>query len=759
MALWQEPTPISVPPALQQAAGGHWLVAHTLAQRGILDPDSAHAFLDPARYTPTSPYELPGMAAAVERIQQALQHGERIAVWGDFDVDGQTATTLLVQTLRALGGDVLYHIPIRASEGHGVHLPALTRLLDAGAQLIITCDTGIDAQAAVSFARTRDVDFVITDHHDLPATLPDAVAVVNPKQLSTTHPLATLPGVGVAYKLAEALYPRASAWLDLVALGIVADVALQTGDTRYLLQRGLAQLRQTPRLGLQELLKLTQVIPDQLNEDHIGFELAPRLNALGRLSDANVAVEFLTTEDTERARLLAVTLDGLNAERKRLTDQIFQGALAQLEQDRSLLSHAALVLAHPAWEPGVIGIVASRLVEHFHRPTLLLAAPPGHLARGSARSVEGCNITAAIATCSDLLVSFGGHPMAAGVAMEPEYVDLFRRRLARAVAMQVGDTPAEPTIQIDAAIPLAELSLELVTDLERLAPFGPGNPRLTLASFDHALLRDRTIGRGREHSALLIEDENGASREVLWWQGAGWPRPAGRFDLAYTARATTYRGQRQVQVEWVDARSRAQENNRPAAHQATVLDYRREPEPRAALAALRADPATQVWCEAEARRLWQGQDRTELTPAATLVIWTTPPSRAVLQAALAQVQPQQVAVFAFDPGLTEPEGFLQRLAGLVKYVLRTPDQPTSLVWLAAATAQSVAAARLGLHWLAGRGHVQIVAMQDDIVTLLPGTGRPAPTDPALDSALRATLAETAAFRRFFAEADPAVLLA
>lgn len=759
MALWQEPAPIPVPPTLQHAVGGHWLVAHTLAQRGIVDPDRARAFLDPAHYTPASPYDLPGMAAAVQRIQQALQRGERIAVWGDFDVDGQTATTLLVQTLRALGGNVLFHIPVRASEGHGVHLPALGRLLDAGVQLVITCDTGIDAQAAVSFARARGVDFVITDHHDLPATLPEALAVVNPKRLPADHPLATLPGVGVAYKLAEALYPRASAWLDLVALGIVADVALQTGDTRYLLQRGLAQLRQTQRLGLQELLKLTRVIPDQLNEEHIGFELAPRLNALGRLDDANMAVELLTTDDSERARVLAVKLDGLNAARKRLTDQIFQGALAQLEQDRTLLNHAALVLAHPAWEPGVIGIVASRLVEHFHRPTVLLSTPPGQPARGSARSVEGCNITAAIAACSDLLISFGGHPMAAGLALEPAHIDLLRRRLAQAVAAQLGGSRAERVIQLDAVVPLAELSLDFVTDLERLAPFGPGNPRLTLASCDHALLRDRTIGRGREHSALLVEDENGASHEVLWWQGAGWPRPAGRFDMAYTARATTYRGQRQVQVEWVDARSRELVTTQPPTPPATVLDYRRDPDPLTALAALRMAPATQVWCEAEARRRLDGQDRGELAPAATLVIWTTPPSRAVLQAALAQVQPQQVVVFAVDPGLAEPEALLQRLAGLVKYALRTPGQPTSLIWLAAATAQTVAAVRLGLHWLAGRGHVQIVAEQGDFVTLQPGTGQASPLDHALDSALRATLMETAAFRRFFAEADPSVLLA
>ncbi len=530
MPTWLQPSSVSIPPALAQAAGGHPLVAQVLAQRGMVDPDRARAFLDPACYTPASPFDLPGMDRAVERVQQAIAAGDRIAIWGDFDVDGQTATTLLVQALRSLDADVIFHIPVRAEEGHGVNLPSLQRLIDDGARLVVTCDTGIDAHEAVDHACQRGVDLVITDHHDLPATLPPASAVVNPKLLPAGHPLGTLPGVGVAYKLAEALAPDAGRHLDLVALGIVADVAFQTGDSRYLLQRGLASLRQTERLGVQAMLELAEVNPAWLNEEHIGFELAPRLNALGRLGDANLAVEFLLTGDPQRARVLATMLEGLNAERKRLTDQIFQGALAQIERDPSLLEHAALVLAHPAWPAGVIGIVASRLAERFHRPVVLLAAPPGQLARGSARSVEGCNINAAIAAQSALLA------------------------VGRSVAAQLGEAAAEPALIIDGHLPLADLSLDLVADLERLAPFGPGNPRLTMVSPNHSLAGERIIGRSGDHRLLTVEDATGARQQVVWWQGAGWPLPEGRFDLAYSARASTWRGQRSVQIEWVDVR-------------------------------------------------------------------------------------------------------------------------------------------------------------------------------------------------------------
>jgi single-stranded-DNA-specific exonuclease len=758
MSNWLEPTPISVSPALGQTVGGHPLVAQVLARRGMVDVDRARAFLDPALYVPASPFDLPGMDRAVERIQQAVRAGQRIAVWGDFDVDGQTATTVLVQTLVTLKADVTFHIPVRAEEGHGVNLPWLQRLIDQGAQLVVTCDTGIDAHEAVDYARQRNVDLVITDHHDLPAALPAASAVVNPKLLPAGHALGTLPGVGVAYKLAEALLPDASEHQDLVALGVVADVAVQTGDARYLLQRGLARLRQTERLGLQALLQLAEVNPAWLNEEHIGFELGPRLNALGRLGDANLAVEFLTTGDAQRAKVLATMLEGLNAERKRLTDQIFQGALAQIERDPSLLEHAALVLAHSAWPAGVIGIVASRLAERFHRPVVLLAAPPGQLARGSARSVDGCNISQAIAAHSDLLAGFGGHPMAAGLSIDPQRIPELRRKLSRSVAEQLGPAAVEPTLEIDGHLSLADLSLELVADLERLAPFGPGNPRLVLHSPSHVLVSETTIGRYHEHRRLTVEDELGARQQVIWWQGAGWPLPEGRFDLAYTARASTWRGQRSVQIEWVDARPTAEGAIVVQPVGPDIVDHRRSLQPQAVLEQLRTQVDVAVWAEGEAKRQVGGQDRSALAPAGMLVIWTIPPGRAELQAALNQVKPKEVVLFGVDPDMDSSDRFLQRLAGLIKHALRSGDGAINVQRLAAATAQRAAVVRLGLRWLAGRGYVRFMAEEKDEIRLAAGDGLSSPDLPAITAQLRDLLAESAAFRRYFSQADAEVLL-
>jgi single-stranded-DNA-specific exonuclease len=801
---WIDPLDIKVPDELQTAIGGHPLVTKTLARRGFTELEAARAFLDPDRYRPAPPTELPNMAEAADRLEQAIREGETICVWGDFDVDGQTATTLLVSTLRDLvvrqgspqavrqgspqavrqgspqGAAVRYHIPVRRTESHGLNLPVLKRLIAEDVHLVLTCDTGVTDHEAIAYAQAQGVDVVVTDHHDLPATLPNARAIVNPKMLPDTHPLRELPGVGCAYKLAEELYSRAgqpeaaAQHLDLVALGIVADVAVQTRDTRYLLQRGLEVLRHTERLGLRVMMEVAELDPAWLSEEHIGFVLGPRLNALGRLADANVAVELLTTDSLEHARILATELEGLNAQRKLLCDQVFQAAQAQIERDPSLLEHSALVLSHPSWPPGVIGIVASRLAERYHRPTVLIATPPGELGRGSARSVEGVNITAAIAAQQEMLVRFGGHPMAAGLVIDPEpcpeYIEgripEFRRALSRTVSEMSKDSKgfSKPlgSLQIDGYLSLADLSLDLVEELERLAPFGPGNPPLTLVSKRLSMTSHTPVGRTGEHLQLIVEDEEGTAQRVIWWQGADWPLPQGRFDLAYVVRASNYRGQRDVQVEWVDARPI--EEPRPDGFSKTrqvseIVDYRREPNPRQILERLRAQEDTQVWSEAEARAEIVGQDRYELKPAKVLIVWTTPPGPAEWQAVLEKVSPETVYLFGIDPGLDHPETFLKRLAGLARYALSSHQGQANLSTLAAATAQREATVRQGIAWLASRGHLVVLGEEGDEMSLAEG-------DHAIDpkgfgkplGSLKALLEETAAFRAHFARADKETLI-
>lgn len=763
--VWVEPEEISVPDELSRVVGGHTLVAQTLVRRGHVTIEAAQAFLDPERYRPSPASELPDVEAAVERIWEAVERGERICVWGDFDVDGQTATTTLVSTLRALGGDVIYHIPNRESESHGINPLGLERVIGEGARLILTCDTGVSEHRAIEYARSQGVDVVVTDHHDLPGTLPPAYGVVNPKRLPVYHPLRELPGVGVAYKLAEALYEHAGqpgaaeGQLDLVALGIVADLALQRRDVRYLLQRGLAALRRTSRLGLRSMMNLATLNPESLTEEHIAFILAPRLNALGRLADANLAVLFLTTEDEGQARILASELEGLNGQRKLLCDQVIAAAQAQIERNPGMKDEPVLVLAHPAWPPGVIGIVASRLVERYHRPTILIATPEGVPGRGSARSIEGVDISSAIADQRDLLLEFGGHPMAAGLSIEADRIPEFRRRLIRAVEATVGEAELRPHLHLDAYVELSDLTLELVEDLERLAPFGPGNPGLTLASRRLRLISQRPVGRDGDHLLIVVEDEAGTARKVIWWQGVGWPAPEGLFDLAYVVRATSYQGQREVQVEWVDSRLIEEEaptvSSKPRAP--VVVDHRQAADPLAELRRLRGEGEIEVWGEGEMAEGVGARGLKALTSSPELAIWTLPPGPEEFREALERVVPETVYLFAVEPGERGMAAFLKRLAGVVKYAIRSQGGRVRIAALSSATAQREPTVRKALEWLEGRGHVRMVEDLGEEIRLVE-SGSETDDTGEIELELKALLVETETYRAYYRQAAPEKLL-
>ncbi|MBL7162260.1 MAG: single-stranded-DNA-specific exonuclease RecJ [Anaerolineales bacterium] len=784
MKTWLEPLEISIPNPLQESIGGHPLVAQTLTRRGITDPDSARAFLDPDHYTPTPASELPGLTEAADHVERAIRAGETILVWGDFDVDGQTSTTLLVEALRELGAEVTYYIPIRATEGHGIKVEKLAEILTPNPltpTLLLTCDTGISEHEAIDYAKSRGLAVVITDHHDLPPTLPEADAIVNSKLLPAGHPLSTLPGVGVAYKLVEELLdrrprtedrspvsrPPSEKHLDLVALGIVADVALQTGDARYLLQRGLEALRRTQRLGLQTLFKSAELIPDQLTEESIGFSIGPRLNALGRLSDANPIVEFLTTDDAGRANIITTQLEGLNNKRRLLTDQIYQAALSQIEKEPELLNFAALVLSHPQWPAGVIGIVASRLVERFNKPTILLSAPDGEPARGSARSVEGIHITEAIAAQSEMLLGFGGHPMAAGLSINPERIPDFRQSLSRTIRATIADADAfpGPSLSIDAYIPLAALSLDFVDDLERLGPFGAGNPPLTLACRDLKLVSHTPIGRAQQHLRLVVEDQDGVNQEFLWWRGAENELPKSTFDLAFKVRTNTFRGAQRVQAEWLDFRLSAGTTPEvvPEAPSLDVVDYRGETHPLALLDRLKAQGDILLYTEggAKLRLRGRGRNHLELAPAEKLILWTPPAGPRELQTVLDTVSPQVVYLFGVDPGLDEPGEFLERLTGLVKHTLRAKDGLAHLPTLAAVMAHREATVRVGLAWLEEKGHIVVERVERGAgsgeIQLRAG-GEPGHALNDVAMTLKGLLDETAAYRSYFNKVDAKTLL-
>lgn len=762
-ARWIDPQPVRVDARLLDFVQGKTGLAEALTRRGITTPELARPFLDPAHYLPCAPAELPDLTQTADHIDRAVLRGETILVWGDFDVDGQTATAILVSALRTIGANVRYYIPVRERESHGVQPDRLAALLDAATRVVLTCDTGVSAHDTALIARQHGVDFLITDHHTLPEELPDAAAIVNPQRLDTGHPLRPLSGAGVAYKLAEELLGRrgmlATNLLDLAALGTVADQAPLIAENRYLVQRGLERMQSTDRLALLALCETAEIDPANVSEEHIGFALAPRLNAIGRLGDAAPVVEFLLTSDPTFARVTAAQLDGLNAERKLLCDRVYQSALALIGENTRWLDLPALVLAQPDWHPGVVGIVASRLVEIFARPVVLLVAPPDQPLRGSARSITGVNLIQAIEEQSDLLLAFGGHPMAAGMSLMPENLSAFREGLARSVDAQLAGRPLEPELHIEVYQPITSARLKRIEEYAPLAPFGQGNPPLTFATRNLTLRDSRIIGSTGEHLRLVVADDSGETRTVFWWQGAGQPLPEGRFDLAYSLRSSDYRGQREVQIEWLNARPAVdfirldEKPDRPV-----LLDFRSVVDPTAHLLEWVNAGHALVWAEGGAQLPVETLKRHELTEAESLVVWTPPPNRALLMAAIRTVQPKKVVFFGEQFFDDRPQPFLSRLAGLVRYCLTERKGWVNVTELSAATAQTERAVRLGLAWLAARGHITRVSPESDAMQFVTGGFNRPPDLQRIEKELTILLEETAAFRSYYLRADLANLV-
>ncbi len=592
--------------------------------------------------------------------------------------------------------------PLRETESHGVHLASLMKLAEEGVKLLVTCDTGISAVAETAWAKSNGMDVVITDHHELPEILPAADAIVNPRLLPPDHPLYPLPGCGVAYKLAEELLNRSGkgdyteSLLDLAALGIVADVAELRGEARYLLQRGLVTLRETRRVGLQQLYNIAGVDTASFSEETIGFALTPRLNALGRLGDANPIVDFFTTASNSEAVIFANQLEALNNQRRLACDQVYRGAIAQIEANPALLNTSALVLASPGWPAGVIGIVASRLVERFHRPVILFNAPEEGNARGSARSIPGINITTAITELRDMLLGFGGHPMAAGMSLPSNRIPDFRQALSYAIDRQTEGLETEYLLKLDAILPLDRVSLPTVQELELLAPYGNGNPSPVFMSANHRVVEVLPIGTSQEHQIITVEDANGSSFKILRWHGADLPLPDGAFDLAYTPRASTYQGKKQLQFEWVDSRPAHSTSTQFPARKRLEVEDLRGADRTASLTRLSGQPDTVIWGEGFRIEGVELLDRTRLHPAGTLVIAFTPPGADEIKAAMARVKPQKVILLPANPAGDDPR-LLQNLVSLIKQQLSAGME--SSPWMALPGAWVSALSSSAWHWM------------------------------------------------------------
>lgn len=526
--------------------------ARLLFSRGIKDEDSLSRFLAPSLDDLHDPYLLHDMDKAVNRIRRAIEQGEFILIYGDYDADGMTSASILKETLEQLGAECLVYLPNRFTDGYGPNASVYKYFIEQqGISLIVTVDNGVAGHEAIDLAQSMGVDVIVTDHHSLPEVLPDAHAIVHPEHPESDYPFKHLAGCGVAFKLACALLEEVQVeLLDLVAIGTIADMVSLTDENRIMVQYGLEVLRNTQRIGLQELFEIAGISNGDVTEETIGFQLAPRLNALGRLDDPNPAIELLTGFDDKEVSEIALMIQDKNEERKEIVQAIYEEAKSLVDPNKSVQ-----VLAKEGWNPGVLGIVAGRLLEELGQTVIVLNIEDGR-AKGSARSIDAVDIFEALNPHRELFIAFGGHAGAAGMTLEAEQLDALSEILETYVKDKGIDAKGKNTLYLDEELDLESLSLETVKSFERLAPFGMDNQKPVFYIRDFQVENARSMGAGDSHLKLKISKGTASFEVVAFGQGSKATEfsQVKQLELAVTLSVNQWNGQTTLQLMMVDAR-------------------------------------------------------------------------------------------------------------------------------------------------------------------------------------------------------------
>lgn len=526
--------------------------ARLLFSRGIKDEDSLSRFLAPSLDDLHDPYLLYDMDKAVNRIRGAIEQGELILVYGDYDADGMTSASIVKESLEQLGAECLVYLPNRFTDGYGPNASVYKYFIEQqGVSLIVTVDNGVAGLEAIDLAQSVGVDVIVTDHHSMPEVLPDAYAIVHPEHPEADYPFKHLAGCGVAFKLACALLEEVQVeLLDLVAIGTIADMVSLTDENRVMVQYGLDVLRSTQRLGLQELFEIAGISSSEVTEETVGFQLAPRLNALGRLDDPNPAIELLTGFDDEEVHEIALMIQDKNEERKEIVQAIYEEAKSLVNPNKSVQ-----ILAKEGWNPGVLGIVAGRLLEELGQTVIVLNIEAGR-AKGSARSIEAVDIFEALDPHRELFIAFGGHAGAAGMTLEAEQLDALSDILETYVKDKGIDAKGKSTLYLDEELDLESLSLETVKSFERLAPFGMDNQKPVFYIRDFKVENARSMGAGDSHLKLKISKGSASFEVVAFGQGAKATEfsQVKQLELAVTLSVNQWNGQTTLQLMMVDAR-------------------------------------------------------------------------------------------------------------------------------------------------------------------------------------------------------------
>ncbi len=775
---WQVHEASEINAEFLEAADGSPLLAHILNARGVVSHEEAKSFLNTDLYTATGPMELPDVDRAVVRITEAIEKGQRITVYGDYDVDGVTGTSVLLTVLRKLGAEVDFYIPNRAGEGYGLNLKAVSILASKHrTKLIISCDCGVSNFAEIQFAKSLGVDTLVLDHHSMPEMLPPAVGIVHPKRLPEDHPLFHLPGVGVAYKVCEALLidrgmpDEVPLLLDYVTLGMIADLVPLIRENRYLVKIGLPILVNSARPGIQALLAQVKKSDDT---DLVGFGLAPRINAVGRLADAKIAVDLLTTEDEEYADKLARQLQTDNLRRQELCEEIFTKAELFISRKLDLERDKCIAIYDEGWHHGVVGIVASRLVEKYHRPVFIGELDPAEgIVKGSARSIDAIDLYEVLKNNDHLLSKYGGHKMAAGFTVEAGKAEALCRGLTDTCNRMLIDKPLQATVKIDIEVQPSTVNEQLAKLLTKLAPFGMWNKKPTLCMKALVCSGTRVLGKDGKHHRVMLEDtQTHTTFECVMWNTRGIvPTDRQVVDAVFTPEINVFNNRERLQLvlcDWRDSHAitlssaphvssslssasasptSPSSTSAPSAQIPNVVSLdlptvARESSPAKpnvvaeALGAVDFTPESardfsahssklvwkdlrghtkaadilakaveklgsnvSIFAESSPKQLaFQFVDRMTVGRKQHLIVWQIPPSNVVFQELLASSGAQNIYLVGVpeDEDAYEPNVFLKKLYGLVKYAVNKKDGQVEGEKLASVLASTKMSVALGL---------------------------------------------------------------
>ena len=742
---------IHIPKQCIEAAGDDELIAYILMKRGIDTPEKIRGFLYQDKYKPFDPANLIGSREGIEIIKSHMNNKSKVCIYGDYDVDGITSTVILKEALTPLMGKVIYHIPDRFSEGYGMNLDVVKDLKQKGVNLIITCDCGISNHEEVELVKSFGMDIIITDHHTLPDSLPSADAIINPKLYNEDHPLYYLPGVAVVYLFVLALYNimgikiGKGRWMDLVALGIVADVVPIHRENRYLLKRGLPYLIEPDRVGLQALFQLLKKTGYSIvDEEDIAFQISPRINAAGRMGCADLPVKLLLEEDIEDADLMAKQLDKLNTERKTLQNRIFQRAKKRVEKDQ--LDKGILVLYDPSWHEGVLGIVAGKLAETYKSPAICLSLKPDKkTVSGSARSVGDVSIYDLLEKSKKFLQKFGGHSQAAGMSLDIDSVDDFKSCIQNLLPLSKG--VSERLVDIDVVIDISHVNDSLLKRVEKMAPFGHGFERPVFSSEDVDIISNSPIGKG--HRRFLFSAGEHRVGGIWWWALPIADRIQEKGHIIYNLG----RDNRRLSLNILDMGEGSKRFSKciRLGYDIAWRDFRG----KSSRDILNKFSTGQIYHEGVGEKIQGARVRYDIDVDNRLILLTMPPTPCIFRELVIGSGAREVVLGFQDESTQSLNSILKILQSMLKHIIKEQDGVVNIRELAVALKVAEEFVEICLEYLKERGAIDYTWEEKGMIFIFKGEERGLGKGPEL--MLRNAFTEMRAFKRYMYKSSPETL--